>query len=95
MIVPPAILDLRIAAPDRKAVHVWLPLFLLWPLGFVFVVLGLVLTIVVDAVLLAFGQRYHHYTLLFAHLLGLFNAMRGMTVHINDGRRTAVDMTVR
>ena len=64
MNVPPMILDLKVASPDRRPVHLWLPLFLLWPLALALGVLALVLTIVADVVLLVLGQRYHHYTVL-------------------------------
>ena len=64
MSMPPAILDLRIRQPEGRPVHVWLPLFLLWPLALVLGVLALVLTILADVVLYVVGQPYHHYTLL-------------------------------
>jgi len=94
MNVPPAILDLRVASPDRRPVHVWLPLFLLWPLLLVLGVLSLVFTILADVVLLLLGQRYHHYTILLVRLFGLLGDTRGMVIRVNDGK-TAVDMTVQ
>jgi hypothetical protein len=93
-VIPPAILDLRVAQPDRHPVHVWLPLFLLWPLLLVIGVLALVLTILADVVLLLLGQRYHHYTVLLVRSFGALNDTRGMVMRFNDGR-TAVDMTVQ
>jgi hypothetical protein len=94
MSIPPAILDLRVASPDKRPVHLWLPLFLLWPLLLVLCVLSLVFTILADVVLLLLGQRYHYYTVLLVHLFGLLGETRGMVIRINDGR-TAVDMTVQ
>ena len=94
MNAPPAILDLRVASPDRRPVHVWLPLFLLWPLLLVLGVLSLVFTILADVVLLLLGQRYHHYTILLVRLFGLLGDTRGMVIRVNDGK-TAVDMTVQ
>jgi hypothetical protein len=94
MNLPPAILDLRIAPPDRRPIHVWLPLFLFWPLLLVLGVLSLVFTILADVVLLLLGQRYHHYTALLVHLFGLLGETRGMVIRVNDGK-TAVDMAVQ
>ena len=94
MNVPPAILDLRVAPPDRRPVHVWLPLFLLWPIVLVLAVLALVVTICVDFVLILLGQRYHQFTMLLARSLGALCETRGMVIRVND-KETAVDMTVQ
>jgi DMSO reductase anchor subunit len=94
MSIPPAILDLRVAAPDRRPVHLWLPLFLLWPLFLVIGVLALVLTIVADIVLLLLGRPYHRYTILLARSFVLVGETRGTVVRFND-KKTAVDMTVQ
>ncbi|NTU72120.1 MAG: hypothetical protein HGB10_09925 [Coriobacteriia bacterium] len=94
MMLPPAILDLEVAPPDRRRVRVWLPLFLLWPLALVLVVLALVCTVLTDFVLIVIGQRYHHYTVLLVRSLGVMCETRGMVVRINNGT-TTVNMTVR
>lgn len=94
MNIPPAILDLRVAKPDGRPLHLWLPLFLLWPLLLAIGVLSLVFTIIADVALLLAGQRYHHYTLLLARSFQALGATRGMVIRINDGT-TAVDMTVQ
>jgi hypothetical protein len=94
MSFPPAILDLRVASPDKRPVHVWLPLFLLWPVFLVLGILSLVFTILADIVLILLGRRYHYYTILLVHLFGLLGETRGMVIRINDGK-TAVDMTVQ
>jgi hypothetical protein len=94
MNVPPAILDLRVAPSNRNPIHLWLPLFLLWPLALALGVVALVLTILVDVALLLLGQRYHHYTILLARSLEALCETRGMVIRINDGE-TAVDMTVQ
>ncbi len=95
MNVPPTILDLRIASPEReRPLHLWLPLFLLWPLALALGVLALVLTLLVDVVLFLLGQRYHHYTILLASSFAALTETRGMVIRFNDGK-TAVDMTVQ
>ncbi len=94
MNVPPMILDLTVASPDRRRVRLWLPLFLLWPFALALVVLALVLTIIADVVLLLVGQRYHHYTILVAKSFAALTETRGMVVRFNDGK-TSVDMTVQ
>jgi hypothetical protein len=94
MNVPPAILDLRVAPPDKRPIHIWLPIFLLWPVFLVLGVLSLVFTILADVALILLGKRYHHYTVLLVRLFGLLGDMRGMVIRVNDGK-TAVDMTVQ
>jgi len=94
MNVPPMILDVRVAPPDRSPVHVWLPLFLLWPLALALGVLAFVLTILADVVLLLLGQRYHHYTVLVFRAFAAMCETRGMVIRVNDGK-TAVDVTVQ
>jgi hypothetical protein len=94
MNVPPMILDLRVVPSDGRPVHLWLPLFLLWPLVLALGVVALVFTILADVVLLLLGQRYHHYTVLLVRLFGMLGDTRGMVIRINDGK-TAVDLTVQ
>jgi hypothetical protein len=94
MNVPPTILNLKVASPDRRPFHLWLPLFLLWPLALALGIVSLVLTILVDVVLLILGQRYHHYTVLLVRAFEALTETRGMVIRVNDGK-TAVDMTVQ
>jgi len=94
MSFPPAILDLRIAPSDGRQIHLWLPLFLLWPLLLSLGALALVFTVLADFVLIVIGQRYHHYTVLVVRTFAALCETRGMVVSINDGK-TAVDVTVQ
>jgi hypothetical protein len=93
MNVPPMILDLTVASSDRRPVHLWLPLFLLWPLALALGVLALVLTIVADVVLYLLGRRYHHYTVLLIRSFETLGETRGMVIRFSN-EKTAVDMTV-
>jgi hypothetical protein len=88
MNLPPALLYLKIDAPGRRPIHLWLPLFV--ALG----VLSLVFTVIADVVLLLLGRRYHHYSVLLVRSLGALCDLRGMVLRFNDGK-TAVDMTVK
>ena len=92
--LPPMILDLKVAPADSHPIHLWLPLFLLWPLVLALGVLSLVFTILADVVLLLLGQRYHHYTVLLVGAFGALCETRGMVIRFNDAK-TAVDMTVQ
>lgn len=91
---PPAILDLTITPDDGRRIHLWLPLFLLWPLALLVIIPVLAVTIVTDLVLLIVGRRYHHYTLLVVRSLGVLCETRGMVLRFNDGKATVV-MTVQ
>jgi len=94
MNLPPMILDLRVASSQRRPVHLWLPLFLLWPLALVVGALALVLTIVADVVLFLVGRRYHNYTVLLVRSFAALGETRGMVIRFSN-EKTAVDMTVQ
>ena len=94
MNLPPMVLDLRIASSQRRPVHLWLPLFLLWPLALVVGVLALLLTIVADVVLFLVGRRYHNYTVLLVRSFAALGETRGMVIRFSN-EKTAVDMTVQ
>jgi hypothetical protein len=94
MKLPPMILDLTVASSRRRPLHVWLPLFLLWPLALVLGVVALVFTIVADVVLFLLGRRYHHYTALLVHAFVTVGETRGMVIRFNN-QKTTVDMTVQ
>jgi hypothetical protein len=92
--IPPYLFDLRVAEKGKRPVHVWLPLFLLWPLGIVLFALAFVVTAVLDVLLLAFGQRYHHYTLFLLGCLEMMSQTRGLIVHVRGVEEATVDLTV-
>jgi hypothetical protein len=94
MKLPPLILDLKVASSTRRPVHLWLPLFLLWPLALVLGVLAFAVTIVADAVLLLLGRRYHHYTVLLARSFVVLGETRGTVIRISN-EKSAVDLTVQ
>ena len=93
MNVWPAVVDVRVLEAERTRFRMWLPLFLLWPLMLVLAVLALVATIVVDALLLVAGQRYHYYSALLMGSLGALCETRGMKIYIEDDE-TTVDVAV-
>ncbi|MBI5230847.1 MAG: hypothetical protein HY876_01655 [Coriobacteriales bacterium] len=92
-LVPPVVLDLRIAQRDARNVHLWLPIVLLWPLGLALGIVAVVLTVLADIFLMLVGQKYHHYTLLLVRSFLALNETRGMVIRVNDGDH-AVDITV-
>jgi len=94
MKVPPMILNLRVVSPQRRPVHLWLPLFLLWPLALVVGALALLVAIVADGVLFLRGRRYHHYTALLVRSLAVLGETRGTVIRFSN-QKTAVDMTVQ
>ncbi len=94
MRMPPAIFDLRVADSGKRPFRIWLPVFLLWPLAIVLFVLGFVVTILVDIVLVIFGQRFHGYTMFLLGCLDLLTETHGLTVYVRN-ENTYVDLTVR
>lgn len=93
MNLPPMLMYLRIVKPGQAPVSVWLPLFLLWPLVALVLLLPVLVLMIVDAALLVAGQRYHHYSLLVLRALALIGDTRGMVIRVKDGR-TDVDVTL-
>jgi hypothetical protein len=92
MNVWPLFLDLTVEPADAKRVHLWLPLFLLWPLLAVLALIGLVLTLLVDIVLVLVGRGYQGYTVLLWRVLAMLGDTKGMRLRFND-KTAVVDMT--
>lgn len=93
MKAPPVVVDVRVAEEGGRRLHLWLPVFLLWPLLLLVGVLVVVVAAVADAVFLAMARPSH----LTAFVLGCFAAvgeMRGTEVSV-DGRSRKVGVTVR
>jgi hypothetical protein len=87
---PPVLLDLHVAAPGHRRVHVWLPLVLLWPLLLLLGAVGVVLAAWVDAVLMITARRRPVYARLLWGLLLVAADTRGLQVKIENA-----DTTVR
>lgn len=94
MTIPPAILDLRVAGETERPFHLWLPLFLLWPLVLALAILALVFTLLADVALLLLGKPYHHHSLLLVRALGCLTYTRGMVIRIHSTSQS-VDMTIQ
>ena len=93
MRVPPYAVAVRIVEQERTKFRIWFPLFLLWPLLLVFLLLTLIATLMVDAARLIAGRR-QSYTRLVVECLGVVGETRGTEVFIEDKERT-VAVTVR
>jgi hypothetical protein len=91
--LPPLVIDVRVKEEGSRGFRIWLPVFLLWPLLLLLVLLALVGTLIADLVLLLVGARYHHYTLLVLRSLGLLAAARDTHVRASkDGSHVDVDI---
>lgn len=93
--IPPYVIDLRVKSEEHRPFRLWLPLFLLWPLGLALLALALVFTILADVVLLLMGERYHHYSRFLLRSVGLLGELRGTTVYVQNGSQNLVDLTIR
>lgn len=90
----PWLLDLTVGGAERdRPLHLWLPLFLLWPLLLFVALLALAASTIADAVLWLVGRPYHHYSRFVYRIFALISDTRGMVVKVRDDR-TVVDMTV-
>lgn len=93
MSFPPAILHLQVVRPSRRAVRLWLPLFLLWPLALALGLLALVGAALTDVFLALLGRSYHRYTLLLVRLFVLVGQTHGLVIRIDRPNET-VNLTV-
>jgi hypothetical protein len=93
-LLPPLVIDVRIAPPGEKGHRVWIPFFLLWPLLLMIVALVVAVTIIADLLMWLFGQRYHHFTLFFLNVGQTLNEARGFRAHIEARDRTHVDVDI-
>jgi len=92
-IMPPLVIDVRVRERNAKEHHIWFPFVILWPLLLIIVGFAFVVALIVDFALLLANARYHHYTLLLFHSLGLLAAVRGTYAHI-DGDNALVDVNI-
>lgn len=89
--LPPLIIDVRVRETEAKGFHIWLPLFVLWPLLFILLGLVLTVTVIVDFVLIVAGARYHHYTRLVLAALRVLGEVKGTRVNaVTDDSRIKV-----
>jgi len=83
VIFPPSFLRLRSRRPGRRGWGLWLPLFLLWPLVLVFVLL---VSLIAVPVFLVSGRwrRVLDAALLGPRLFVVFCRFRRLLVHVRD-----------
>jgi hypothetical protein len=87
MKMPPYSIALRIVEQERTKFRIWFPLFLLWPLAILLLLLTFIATLAVDAVRLLAGQK-GTYTRLLVGVLGVVGETRGVEVFIQDPTHT-------
>ncbi len=79
--IPPAFLVLGFMGSERRH-HLWLPLFLIWPLLWLLWLVALVFSAALDFVLWLAGRPYHHYSLLLVRCYGLVCQTKRMAVSV-------------
>lgn len=93
MSLPPLLMRLRLESPGHRKVRLWLPLFLLWPVLVVLMLLALVVAVIADVVLFLVGHRYYRWTLLLIGSLDVLGQARGTRVLVN-GNRSIVELAI-
>ncbi len=93
-ILPPFVVNVRVREPESRGFHIWLPLFLLWPLLLIIGGFVLAVSVLVDFGLLISGARYHHYTLLLLRCIQLLAEVRGTHAHIRSSDSSVVDVDI-
>ncbi len=92
MKAPPAVVDVRVAEAGGRKLHLWLPVFVLWPLLLLLGGLAIVAAALADAVLFVTG-RPHRFTTFMLGCLDALGETRGTQVFVDNKSRT-VDVTV-
>ena len=80
---PPYSVSMRIADDDHTKFRMWFPVFILWPLLLVFILLTLVATLLADLFTLISGQK-PGYTRFLLGVVGIAGEARGTEVFIQD-----------
>lgn len=80
---PPSIVSMRVAEEERTRFRLWFPLFILWPLLLVLLLLTFIATLVADLFSLIAGHRFG-YTRLILGVLRVVNDTRGTELFIQD-----------
>lgn len=83
MRVPPWLVSMRIAEGERTKFRFWFPLFILWPLVLVFIVLTMVATLLADLFSLVTFHKPGYTRFLFG-VLGVVGQTRGTEVFVQD-----------
>ena len=93
---PPYAVSMRIVEEERTKFRLWFPLFILWPLVLVFLLLTQIATLFADAASMISRHRPGYTRLLFG-VLGVVSETRGTEVFVQDrsNRSRAVAFTVR
>jgi len=92
--VPPLSMWLYVEKPQHRPWRLWLPLFLVWLILLPLMLLVLLLAVVVDVVLFAIGEPYHHYSLLLVRALAALADTRGSVIRVRT-KDAVVDMTIQ
>ena len=80
---PPYAVSMRIADDESTKFRMWFPVFILWPLLLVLVLLTLVATLFADLLTLCSGRKPGYTRLLFG-VVGVAGETRGTEVFIQD-----------
>jgi hypothetical protein len=92
MKAPPAVVDVHVAETGGRKLHLWLPVFVLWPLLLLLGGLAIAASALVDAVLVVMG-RPRRFTTFVLGCLDAVGETRGTQVSVDNKSRT-VDVTV-
>ena len=91
----PSIMNLKIHSGERFKLRLWLPLFIVWPFAFVFLLLLLPFLVLAEIVLRLANARIYLFAMIGA-LFSLISAMQGLTVKVNNEKHNSlVDVTIR
>jgi hypothetical protein len=93
---PPRFVSMKVADEGHTRFRIWFPVFILWPLFAVLLLLPLLATLLADLFTVASGHRPGYTRLLFG-CLGVVSETRGTEVFIQDRTHKSriVALTVR
>lgn len=93
---PPYVVSMRVVEGERTKFRFWFPVFILWPLLAVFLLLTFIATLFADGASMATGHK-PGYTRLLVGVLGVVGESRGTEVFVQDKNHKSrtVAFTVR
>jgi hypothetical protein len=86
--MPPFIASVHVHESGRTRFRIWLPVFLVWPLVYLLMLILLPLIVAADLILTAAGKQLSLTGIVFA-VHRVLAALRGLRVHVSSGGGTS------
>ena len=90
---PPLMMRIRVKNHGSRGINIWLPLFLIFPFFLILIVALAPLALLAAIVLLPFGMA--RMLLIAPAMFGIFHAMRGLEVDVDEENKERVLISIK